>query len=91
MDEATFLNVLKMTVENHGCSIVDFDLENHVVNLDGPDEAVNACALGHRQTCRRITANLPTFVHAYRQRLPPLLASGAAGKSKTIGSMFCYA
>lgn len=45
MDEATFLNVLKMTVENHGCTIVDFDLENHIINLDGPDEAVNACAL----------------------------------------------
>ncbi len=45
MDEATFLNVIKMTVENHGCTIVDFDLENHIINLDGPDEAVNACAL----------------------------------------------
>jgi hypothetical protein len=45
MDEATFLNALKMTVENHGCTIVDYDLENHIVNLDGPDEAVNACAL----------------------------------------------
>lgn len=44
MDEITFINLLKMTVENHGCSIVDLDLENHVVNLDGPDEAVNACA-----------------------------------------------
>lgn len=45
MDEATFLNVLKMTVENHGCNIEDFDLENHIINLDGPDEAVHACAL----------------------------------------------
>jgi hypothetical protein len=24
--------------------IIDFDLENHIINLDGPDEAVNACA-----------------------------------------------
>ena len=45
MDESTFLNVLKMTVENHGCTIVDFDLENHIINLDGPDESVKACAL----------------------------------------------
>lgn len=44
MDEATFLNALKMTVEHHGCSIVDFDLENHTINLDGPEEAVDACA-----------------------------------------------
>jgi hypothetical protein len=45
MDETTFLNVLKMTVEHHGCSIVDFDLEKRIINLDGPEDAVNACAL----------------------------------------------
>lgn len=45
MDETLFLNVLKTTVENHGCSIVDVDLENHIINLDGPDDAVTACAL----------------------------------------------
>lgn len=44
MDEATFLNTLKMTVEHHGCSIVDVDLDNHIINLDGPVDAVNACA-----------------------------------------------
>lgn len=45
MDDIAFLNLLKLTVENHGCRIVDLDLDNHVVNLDGPDDAVNACAL----------------------------------------------
>jgi hypothetical protein len=44
MDEATFLNVLKMTVEKHGCTIVDLDLENHIINLDGPEDAVGDCA-----------------------------------------------
>jgi len=44
MDETAFLNLLKMTVENHGCSIVDLDLERRIINLDGPDEAVGACA-----------------------------------------------
>ncbi|MGB5986440.1 MAG: hypothetical protein WBG37_14130 [Desulfobacterales bacterium] len=44
MDEATFLNTLKMTVENHGCTIVEMDLEHHIINLDGPNEAVDACA-----------------------------------------------
>jgi hypothetical protein len=44
MDETTFLNLLNMTVENHGCTIVDLDLENHIVNLDGPDGAVDECA-----------------------------------------------
>lgn len=45
MDETTFLNMLKMTVEHHGCSIVDYDLDNHIINLDGPEDAVSACAL----------------------------------------------
>ncbi len=45
MDDTVFLNMVKTTVENHGCTIVDVDLENHVLNLDGPDEAVEACAL----------------------------------------------
>ena len=44
MDETNFLNLLKHTVERHGCKIVDIDLEHHIVNLDGPEEAVNACA-----------------------------------------------
>jgi acetolactate synthase small subunit len=44
MEEQAFLNLIKMTAENHGCRIVDVDLENHVLNLDGPDEAVDACA-----------------------------------------------
>ena len=45
MDDTLFLNILKTPVENHGCAIVDVDLVNHVINLDGPDDAVNACAL----------------------------------------------
>lgn len=44
MEESTFLNMLKLTVESHGCTIVDFDFENHVINLDGPEDSVNACA-----------------------------------------------
>jgi hypothetical protein len=44
MDETAFLNLLKMTVEHHGCTIIDLDLEKHIINLDGPDEAVSACA-----------------------------------------------
>jgi hypothetical protein len=44
MDETIFLNLVKTTAENHGCTLVDVDLENHVINLDGPDEAVANCA-----------------------------------------------
>jgi hypothetical protein len=45
MDETTFLNLVKMTAENHGCSIIDVDIDNHIINLDGPEEAVHTCAL----------------------------------------------
>ncbi|MGD9096922.1 MAG: hypothetical protein PVF97_02480 [Desulfobacterales bacterium] len=45
MDDTIFLNMVKTTVEKHGCTIVDVDLEKHVLNLDGPDESVEACAL----------------------------------------------
>ena len=44
MDDTIFLNMVKTTVEKHGCTIVDVDLENHVLNLDGPEESVDACA-----------------------------------------------
>ena len=44
MDETLFLNLLKATVEKHGCRIVDLDLENHIINLDGPEDKVHACA-----------------------------------------------
>ena len=54
MDDTTFLNVLKSTVENHGCTIIDVDLEKHIINLDGPDEAVAACALAISELVERI-------------------------------------
>lgn len=44
MDETIFLNMIQTTVEKYGCSIVDVDLENHILNLDGPDESVADCA-----------------------------------------------
>lgn len=44
MDNTAFLNLLVATVEKHGCRIVELDIENHIINLDGPDENVQACA-----------------------------------------------
>ena len=31
MDDTIFLNMIKTTVEKYGCSIVDVDLENHIL------------------------------------------------------------
>lgn len=44
MDDTVFINMIKTTVEKYGCTIVDVDMENHVLNLDGPDESVAECA-----------------------------------------------
>ncbi len=44
MDDTIFLNMIKTTVEKHGCTIVDVDFDNHILNLDGPEESVDACA-----------------------------------------------
>jgi hypothetical protein len=43
-DETTFLNLVKHAVEKHGCRLVDIDLDNHYINIDGPDEALAECA-----------------------------------------------
>ncbi|HSO19205.1 MAG TPA: hypothetical protein VLT88_07100, partial [Desulfosarcina sp.] len=44
MDDTVFLNLVKMTAEQHGCRIAEVDLENHTINLDGPDELLDDCA-----------------------------------------------
>lgn len=44
MDDTAFLNLVKLTAEQYGCTITDVDLENHTINLDGPDDTVDACA-----------------------------------------------
>ena len=45
MTNEQFFDLLKDTVEKHGCSIVDIDFENHNINLDGPEEAVEDCSI----------------------------------------------
>jgi hypothetical protein len=44
MSESLLLTLVKETAEKHGCRLIDVDFDNHVLNLDGPDEAVEACA-----------------------------------------------
>ena len=43
MDDTVFLNLVKMTAEQHGCSIAEVDLDNHAIELDGPDEVLEDC------------------------------------------------
>ena len=45
MDEAQMITIVKNVVEQHGCKLVDIDLDNHILNIDGPEEAQAACAM----------------------------------------------
>ena len=45
MDDAQMITIVKNVVEQHGCKLVEIDFDNHVLNIDGPEEAQAACAL----------------------------------------------
>jgi c-di-GMP-binding flagellar brake protein YcgR len=39
------LTIVTHIAEKHGCKIVDIDLDNHTLNLDGPECNQVACAI----------------------------------------------
>lgn len=39
------LDIIVKTVEQYGCQLVDIDLDNHILNIEGPESAQTACAL----------------------------------------------
>jgi hypothetical protein len=44
--EASFLlTMVKRTVEEHGCKLIDIDLDNQVIHLEGPEKNKTECAL----------------------------------------------
>lgn len=45
LTDAQLLTIVKNIVDQHGCQLVDIDLENHILNIDGPPEARAECAL----------------------------------------------
>jgi len=45
LTEAQLLTIVKNIVDQHGCRIADIDLENHILDIDGPPEARAECAL----------------------------------------------
>jgi hypothetical protein len=45
MTDTEFLNIANLCVTKWGCCILDIDLENKVLNIDGPtEEAMIGCA-----------------------------------------------
>jgi hypothetical protein len=45
LSDAELIDLIRQTVEQHGCTLVDIDLENQVLNIDGPEEDKVECAL----------------------------------------------
>lgn len=39
------ITIVKNVVEQHGCMLVEIDIENHVLNIEGPDDAQARCAI----------------------------------------------
>ncbi|MDJ0985620.1 MAG: hypothetical protein QNJ26_08755 [Desulfobacterales bacterium] len=44
LNEAQLLTIVKNTVEQHGCQLVEIDLENKILHLEGPEAAKVKCA-----------------------------------------------
>jgi predicted HAD superfamily phosphohydrolase YqeG len=38
------LTIIVNTVEKHGCKLVDVDLDNKIINLEGTEKNKEACA-----------------------------------------------
>ena len=53
MDDAQFLTVISIIVARHGCRISHVDCEHCVVDIDGPDDATEDCAIDIANTLRR--------------------------------------
>jgi hypothetical protein len=39
------LTIVKNVVEQNGCRLIDIDFDNHILNIEGSDEAQARCAL----------------------------------------------
>lgn len=45
MDEAQFLTLAREIIQQHNCEIVNIDLENCILEVEGPEERQLDCAL----------------------------------------------
>lgn len=44
LNEAQLLTIVKNTVEQYGCRLVEIDLENRILHLEGSETAKVKCA-----------------------------------------------
>lgn len=45
METDKLLTIITNMIEKHGCRVVDIDLEKHIIDIEGPDDAQAECAL----------------------------------------------
>ena len=45
MNDPQILTLVTNVVEKHGCKLIDVDLENRIIDLEGPDDAKVNCAI----------------------------------------------
>ena len=45
MNDTQILTLVTNVVEKHGCKLIDVDLENRIIDLEGPDDAKVNCAI----------------------------------------------
>lgn len=45
MEADKLLTIITNAVERHGCRIVEIDLEKHIIDIEGPDDAQAKCAI----------------------------------------------
>jgi hypothetical protein len=39
------LDIIVKIIEQHGCKLIDVDLDKHILNIEGPEAAQVECAL----------------------------------------------
>lgn len=44
LSESQLIQLITTIVNKHGCHIVEMDIKNHILNIDGPPAAREACA-----------------------------------------------
>lgn len=43
-EKSQLLTLIVNTVEKYGCKLADVDLDNHIINLEGPEKNKEDCA-----------------------------------------------
>jgi predicted HAD superfamily phosphohydrolase YqeG len=45
LDKFQIMQIITNIVQKHGCELLELDIDNQIINIDGPEEARIACAM----------------------------------------------